>query len=97
MSTKKVPGKNRKHRVKLYTISTCGWCRKMKRLLKSLDIEHEYVDIDLLSGEEEERVRRELAKFSPKILTPTLVVDDGKEVIVGFEEEKVRRCFKNGE
>lgn len=69
----------------------------MKRLLKSLDIEHEYIDIDLLSGEEGVRVREEMGKYSPKLLTPTLVVDDGKEVIVGFEEDKVRRCFKNGE
>ena len=89
----KVQGKNREHKVKVYTLSTCGWCKKMKGLLETLGVEYEYVDIDLLSGEESARVREELKKYNPRASCPTLVVDDGKEVIIGFDEEKVRRCF----
>lgn len=89
----KVPGNNREHKVKIYTLSTCGWCKKMKALLKSLDVEYEYVDIDLVQGEEAERVRNEMRKYNPRISAPTLVVDDGKEVVIGFDEEKVRRCL----
>ena len=92
----KVPGNNREHSVRIYTLSTCGWCRKLKDLLKSLDVEYEYVDLDNLSGEEREKVRKELRGYNPNMTTPTMVVDDGKEVIIGFREDEVRRCLKNG-
>ena len=92
----KVPGKNREHKVRMYTLSTCGWCRKMKDLLKTLEVEYEYTDLDLLSGEEQERAREELRQYNPKISTPTLIIDDGKEVIIGFKEDEVRRCLSNG-
>jgi glutaredoxin len=92
----KVEGKNKNHKVMIYTLSTCGWCKKMKALLKSLDVEYEFVDIDLLYGEEMEKVRGELKKYNSRASCPTLVVDDGKEVIIGFDEEKVRRCLLDG-
>jgi glutaredoxin len=92
----KVAGKNSEHDVKVFTLSTCGWCKKMKKLLNTLEIEYEYFDLDLAEGEEREQIRTELKKYNPNVTTPTVVVDDGKEVIVGFDEEKVRRCFSNG-
>lgn len=89
----KVPGKNRNHKVKIFTLSTCGWCKKMKKLLADLEVEYEYFDIDLVEGEESDKVREELRKYNPRMSAPTLVVDDGKDVIVGFREEEVRRCL----
>ena len=89
----KVPGNKRDHKVKIFTLSTCGWCKKMKALLKDLDVEYEYVDIDLVTGEEREKVRAELRKYNPRMSAPTLVVDDGKDVIIGFDEEKVKGCL----
>ena len=68
----------------------------MKNLLNSLDVEYEYIDIDLLEGEENEKVREEMKKYNPNLTCPTLVVDDGKDVVVGFDEDEVRRCFENG-
>ncbi len=92
----KVPGINSEHKVRIYTLTTCGWCRKMKELLKALGVEYEYIDLDLLSGDEREQAREELRQYNPRISTPTLVIDDGKEVIIGFKEDEVRRCFRNG-
>jgi len=96
MSFVKVAGTNNKHKVRVFTISTCGWCKKMKRLLKSLNVEYEYADLDTLSEEEEDGVRAEMEKYNPHMATPTLIIDDGKEVIVGFLEDKVRRFFEDG-
>jgi len=86
----KVQGKNKGHKVALYTISTCGWCKKTKRLLKELDIEYEYADLDVVTGDEGKEVREALKKWNPRQNVPTMVVDDGKEVIIGFKEENVR-------
>ena len=91
----KVEGSNKDHKVMVYTLSTCGWCKKLKKLLTSLDVEYEYIDIDLLDGEEDEMVREEMKKQNQRLTCPTLVVDDGKEVVIGFDEDDVRRCFKN--
>jgi len=29
-----VPGRNNKHHVLMYAISTCGWCKRAKKFLK---------------------------------------------------------------
>lgn len=93
----KVEGKNRDRKVMIYTLSTCGWCKKTKKLLKDLEVEYEYFDIDNLTGEEGDRVREQMRKHNPRMSAPTIVIDDGKEVIIGFDEEKVRSCLKNGQ
>lgn len=91
---KKVEGENDEHDVRMYAISTCGWCNKTKKLLKSLDVEYEYVDVDSLSGEERDKARRELEEHNPAMSTPTMVVDGGGEVIVGFKKDKIEEIFK---
>jgi glutaredoxin-like protein NrdH len=82
-----------KHKVKAYTLSTCGWCKKTKALLKALAVDYEYIDVDMLSGEELARVKREIATFNPLVSFPTLVIDDGREVIVGFKEDEITKCL----
>ncbi|MFQ5905703.1 MAG: glutaredoxin family protein [bacterium] len=47
MGVEHVEGK-KKGDVLLYALSTCGWCRKTKRLLEKLRVEYDYVYVDLL-------------------------------------------------
>lgn len=91
----KVSGENNEHDVKIYTISTCGWCKKTKKLLKSMDVEYRYTDIDTLSGEEREEIEEEMEEYNPALNAPTIVVDEGDEVIVGFKEEKIKEALSN--
>ena len=81
-------------RVKAYTLSTCGWCKKTKELLDALDIEFEYVDVDTLSGDELEAVKQEVARYNPQVSFPTLVIDEGRKVIVGFKSDEISRCLE---
>jgi glutaredoxin len=92
-----VAGEKRDHKVMVYTLSTCGWCKKMKALLKDLGVEYSYVDLDQVHGAEAKQVREDLKKYNPRASAPTLVIDDGSEVIIGFDEEKVRRLLANGQ
>jgi glutaredoxin-like protein NrdH len=92
----KVEGKNREHKVEIFTLTTCGWCKKTKKLLNELEVDYEYFDIDNLNGEEGNRVREEMRKHNPRMSAPTIVIDDGKHVIVGFKEEEIRRHLGNG-
>jgi len=84
----KVPGRD-KGDIKVFALSTCGWCRKTKAFLSDNDIGYSYIDVDLLTGEEMERVREEQLKYNPAGSFPTIVVDSDY-CIVGYDEEKLK-------
>ncbi|MEI7833066.1 MAG: glutaredoxin family protein [bacterium] len=86
--TVQVPGKEIVP-LKLYTLSTCGWCRKTKALLGELGVAYEYIDVDTLPAPEKENVMEDIAKWNPKTSFPTIVVND-EECIVGYDEDKIR-------
>jgi glutaredoxin len=88
----KVPGGIKNHKVVVFALSTCGWCKKMKRLLAALDVEYMYCDLDLLSGQAKEMARQELKKHNPSGSTPTVVVD-GDVVVVGFREDDLKEAL----
>jgi len=84
-----VEGIHTKHSVVLYTLSTCGWCRKTKGLLQELGVAYDYVDVDQQEGSNRELAKQEVLKWNPACSFPTIVVD-GKDCIVGFQEDKLR-------
>ncbi len=90
MAMQNVPGTDR-GRVFLYALSTCGWCAKTKQLLTDLGVGFSYVYVDLLAGEERERMVREVERWNPQLSFPTLVVNETK-VIVGFREDEIREA-----
>jgi glutathione S-transferase len=65
----------------------------MKKLLNELEIEYEYLDIDLLTGRDKEDARAELKKYNPSGSCPTVVIDEGEEVIIGFQDSRVREVL----
>jgi glutaredoxin len=93
MGAKHVDGKKGAD-VMLYALSTCGWCKKTKRLLNSLGIEYDYIDVDLLEGEEQDKVMEDVERCNPKASFPTVVID-GK-CIIGFEETEIRKAVGDG-
>ncbi len=82
-----------KGRVVLYALSTCQWCQKVKELLKELNIDYYYIDVDLADEKDQEEIMEEIRKYNPACSFPTLIVDDNYSII-GFDEEKIRESFK---
>jgi glutaredoxin len=80
------------HKVKLYALSTCAWCRKTKRFFNLYNVDYEFVDVDLLGPAERQRVLEEVARWNPRLSFPTVVVDD-REVVVGFNEERLKEVL----
>ena len=78
--------------IRLYTLSTCSHCTRTKRFFQDNDIEMKFVDVDLLSGAEREKVMDEVRKLNPDCSFPTICIDD--TVIVGFNEEKLKKALK---
>ena len=93
MQTTKVEGNNRKHKVLMYAISTCGWCRKAKNTLKEMDVEYEYIDVDLCSGEDRQQIRQDIQNRGGRLAYPTIIVDD-KILLTGPSREDLREVLE---
>lgn len=91
MTVVQVPGRDA-GKVKLYALSTCGWCKKTKDLLDNLGVAYEYEYVDLLSGEEREKVVQEITAWNPSRNFPTMVIND-ERCIVGFVENEIREAL----
>jgi len=75
-------------KVKMYTLSTCGYCKATKKFLDSLNVKYDFTDVDLLDGAERANVMEEVRKVNPRCSFPTILIED--RVIVGFREEELR-------
>ncbi|MBN1412061.1 MAG: glutaredoxin family protein [Spirochaetales bacterium] len=91
MNFVRVEGKN-KGKVKLYAISTCIWCRKTKNLLDELNVEYEYIYVDLEPAEEKHAIEKEVLKWKSRAAYPLIVIDD-KKCITSFDEDEIRKAF----
>ena len=81
-------------KVKLYALSTCGWCRKTRRFLDANHVEYEYEYVDMLSGNEKVRTLAELEQWNPRRSFPTVVIhNDDAEVVIGFREDRLREVL----
>lgn len=78
--------------VKLYALSTCGWCKKTRQLLDTNGVEYDLVYVDLLEGDEREAVLAEVRKWNPRTSFPTVVVNES-ESVAGFKEERLRELL----
>ena len=87
-----VEGKN-KGDIVLYSISTCGWCKKTKSLLNKLGVEYRYINVDLLDKTEKEKIEEEIRKWNPQRNYPTMVINN-KKCIVGFKEDELREVLE---
>jgi glutaredoxin-like protein NrdH len=73
----------------VYTLTTCGWCKKTKALMQELGVGYDYVDVDTLDQADIQALRPEIEKWNPACSFPTIVVD-GSECIVGYDEDRIR-------
>jgi glutaredoxin-like protein NrdH len=90
MDVKHVKGKKAGH-IMMYALSTCGWCKKTKRLLNDLGVEYHYTDVDLLEGDDRSKTMSEVERWNPQCTFPTLVIKN--KCIVGYDEEKIKEAI----
>ncbi|MDA8100607.1 MAG: glutaredoxin family protein [Nitrospiraceae bacterium] len=79
-------------KIRLFTLSTCSHCNRTKKFFKELGIAVEFTDVDLLTGEEREKVMDEVRKLNPDCSFPTICIND--KVVVGFNEERIRKAME---
>jgi len=79
------------HPVKIYSLSTCSHCKSTKKFLSDCTIMYDFVDVDLLEGQERKAILEDVRKFNPKCSFPTIIIGD--KVIVGFKENEIREAL----
>ena len=93
MQFSKVQGKQNKHKVVLYALSTCVWCKMTKQFLKDSGVEFEYIDVDLCEEEDKQEIRQHIQSKGGPLSYPTTIVDDNV-VITGFRKDKLKEALE---
>ena len=73
--------------VKVYSFETCPWCDKVKKYLKSKNVEYEVRDIEL-----NEDYAKECLQISGDTMVPVTTID-GKNFVLGFDKEKIDKLI----
>ena len=92
MQFSKVEGEKKGHKVIVYALSTCVWCKMTKQFLKDNGVEYEYVDVDLCSEEDKEKIRQEIQNKGGSLSYPTTIIDD-KIVVTGFRKDLLKEAL----
>jgi glutaredoxin-like protein NrdH len=79
--------------VKVYSLSTCPWCKKVKRYLDENSVQYDVVDVDLAQGEEQKIALDEVEKLTGRRAFPVTVIND--KVIQGFKEDEIKEALKS--
>lgn len=77
--------------VKIFSLSTCSHCKSTKKLLNDCTVKYDFVDVDLLQGEERAAILEEIKKFNPNCSFPTVIIGD--KVIVGYKEKEIKEAL----
>ena len=93
MNVSKVAGKNNKHKVMVYALSTCVWCKLTKQYLNDNQVEYEFVDVDLADEKDKEKIHQTTQEKGGALSYPTAIVDD-KTVISGFRKDKFKEALE---
>jgi glutaredoxin-like protein NrdH len=92
VNTVKVEGAHNSHKVFLYTLTTCSWCKLTKKFLKDNDVSYEYLDLDTASKQDQVEAVTDLKKRNAPVAFPTIIIDDTK-LMTGFHEQELAEAI----
>jgi len=79
--------------IKLYALSTCPYCKKIKQFFAEKGIVYEFMDVDLATGEEREFALMEVQELTGKRSFPVTIIND--KVIIGYQPEKIMETLRD--
>ena len=87
MKYTKVPGSFNKHKVIVYSLTTCRHCINAKNYLKEKNIAFKYINSDEASRYEKREISQFLRKHDLPLAFPVIVIDGS--VLLGFDEKEI--------
>jgi glutaredoxin len=79
--------------ITLYGLSTCGWCKKVEKLLDAMGLSYVNIYVDRLEREDREMIKVNMKDWNPEITFPTLVIDN-KKCVIGYDEPRIVRAVE---
>ena len=64
-----------------------------KQYLKDNNIEYNYIDIDLCTEEDKQKIRQEIQSKGGPLSYPTTIIDD-KVVVTGFRKDLLKEALE---
>ena len=83
--------------IQVYALSTFGFCKGALEFLRNNKIAFRFVYVDLLEPDKRIKIKKDLTemlvKFDEHLGFPCVMIDGGKNFVVGFTEEKYKDAF----
>ncbi|WP_306439198.1 glutaredoxin family protein [Oceanidesulfovibrio indonesiensis] len=79
--------------VTVYALSTCIHCKNAKQYLDERKVPYEAIHVDKTEGDERKKLVEEVKKYNPACSFPTIVVNGGDRVIVGFRKNELEEAL----
>ena len=92
MQYSKVSGKKNEHKVVVFALSTCVWCKLTKQFLSDNGVAYEYVDVDLLDVADKNQVHEIIQGKGGSLSYPTTIIDD-ETVVTGFRKDQLKEAL----
>ena len=77
--------------IKVFSLSTCSHCKSTKKLLSACTVKYEFIDVDMLEGDERKAILEDIKKLNPRCSFPTIIIGD--KVIVGYKEKDIKEAL----
>ena len=94
MALEKVTGRNNRHKVLVYSLSTCVHCKAAKQFLRENDLEFEYIDVDLCSKKDQQKILSDIQKRGGIPSFPKIIIDY-TIMITGLDKNKIHEALEN--
>lgn len=81
-----VPGERQDRSITVFSLSTCGFCKRAVSFLENNGFAYSYIHLDKVSLDQKTAVKRELQEqFGTAVAFPFAIIDD-KDYLIGFIE-----------
>lgn len=80
-------------KVSMYTISTCPVCRKTKEFFRARGVPFDFIDYNLASESEQNKIAAEMMMGTGNIGFPFVRIGD--VVVIGFNPERFEQLLKS--
>jgi len=77
-------------KVRLYGLSRCPNCKRVKKFLEEHGVQFELIEVDLLDSGEQWLMSKEVKKYNPAATYPTIVIE---EVVTSFDEDAIKKAL----
>lgn len=86
LTYEEVAGEKNEKQIKVYALSTCGFCKRGLKFLRENSITFKFIYVDKLTYERKTELKRSLKeKFEKRAVFPYVVINDEK-ILLGFQK-----------